>query len=512
MDKSGSLQHLVCAALFTCSASFAFAEEELFDLDLQALANIKVTSASRTEQTIQTAPSIISVITREDIDRYGANNLFDVMQYFPGYLSLSNGVIGRSGMALRGDSSFSSERLLTLVDGKPYRSMNSSGYVTNTLYQNFPLAGVERIELIRGPGSALYGSGAVTGVINIITRKATSKSSGELSAQAGTYDSNQESFFWGTPNDGNNSWRINTAANVSKSDGWVVHDGAGLGLNNYNKGQSLLVDVSNDHFYVKSLLMNMNANYPSLVLGDLKNIQDITHQYVDTGYNAQINQQSSFDVHYSHLSIDNGLLNIQNTEDLVEANVFSNLSESTLFQAGLSLNQSQSDTTNNNITGLENYPEFRGGLYAQINNQFDKQWSTYVGGQWNKTEGSDGSFSPRLGLIYAHDEVSGAKLLYSEAFRLPNAAESNETFTVSGITDPVFVGNNNLSSETVKTTDLQWYHYATSVNYTVTLFTSDYQNRLRPQPLQLAFTPFPVVVSPGKWVQDSDLHVYGVEW
>lgn len=514
MDKSGSWQHLVCAVIFVCSSSLSFAEEDLFDLDLQALANIKVTSASRVEQTIQKAPAVISVITRQDIDRYGANNLFDVLQYFPGFLSLTNSSTGKSGLAIRGDSTITSERMLTLIDGKPYRSMTSGGYVTDMLYRSFPLTGVERIELIRGPGSAMYGTTAVSSVINIVTRKATSESSGQVNAQAGSQDSNQESLFWGNTGEDTSGWRVNTAANVHRSDGYNIdgkNKGAPFEFNDYSKEESLFLNIENEHFYIKGLAMYMNRNTPALLQGVEEDINTENQQYFDTGYNANINEQWRYDAHYSHLIVDDNNLSIKNTEDLIEVNLFGDVMEHTQLQTGLSLNQSQAESVNKNVSGLENYPEFRGGVYAQLSHQIDEQWSTYTGVQWNKAEGDSGQASPRLGLIYAYDEVSGVKLLYNEAFRLPTAAEANLQISVTGL-GVVFMENPNLDAETVKTVDLQWYHYGKNAEYTFTLFDSHYQNRISNKDVVITAVPFPVVVTPGQFVQNEDLHTYGTEW
>jgi outer membrane receptor for ferrienterochelin and colicin len=152
----------------------------------------------------------------------------------------------------------------------------------------------------------------------------------------------------------------------------------------------------------------------------------------------------------------------------------------------------------------------RGGFYAQVDHAINEKLSVYGGAQWNKETGSAGHTSPRLGIIYQYNEAEGIKLLYNEAFRSPTAVEADMNVTLSGL-GTIFVGNSNLSPETVKTWDLQWFHYGKQAEYTLTAFHSQYADRIENQPIVVAFTPGPVVIAPGQFVQNEDLTTYGLE-
>ena len=155
----------------------------LFTLALPALAvddnaDTMVVTASATEQNLKDAPASISVITQEDLARRPVNNLKDVLQEIPG-VQLTNEGDNRKGVSLRG---LSSSYTLILVDGKRLNSRNVV-FRHNDFDLNWvPVDAIERIEVVRGPMSSLYGSDALGGVVNIITKKIGSAWHGSVTA------------------------------------------------------------------------------------------------------------------------------------------------------------------------------------------------------------------------------------------------------------------------------------------------------------------------------------------
>ncbi|MEG5549532.1 catecholate siderophore receptor CirA [Enterobacter wuhouensis] len=139
-----------------------------------------VVTASATEQNLKDAPASISVITQEDLQRKPVQNLKDVLQDVPG-VQLTDEGDNRKGVSIRGlDSSYT----LILVDGKRVNSRNAV-FRHNDFDLNWvPVDAIERIEVVRGPMSSLYGSDALGGVVNIITKKIGQKWTGTLSADS----------------------------------------------------------------------------------------------------------------------------------------------------------------------------------------------------------------------------------------------------------------------------------------------------------------------------------------
>ena len=124
-----------------------------------------VVTATRTAQTADESLSSVSVITREEIDKSGVNTLPDLLERERGISFARNGAFGQSAsLFLRGTNS---DHVLVLVDGVQL----GSATLGTTAFQHLPLAQIERIEIVRGPRSSLYGSEAIGGVIQIFTRE-----------------------------------------------------------------------------------------------------------------------------------------------------------------------------------------------------------------------------------------------------------------------------------------------------------------------------------------------------
>lgn len=160
-----------------------------------------VVTASASEINLKEAPASISVITAEDIQRRPVQNLRDVLRDVPG-VQLTNEGDNRKGVSLRG---LNSSYTLILVDGKRVNSRNAVFRHNDFDLNWIPADAIERIEVVRGPMSSLYGSDALGGVVNIITRKVGTAWHGTLSADTTVQehrdrgDSSNGSFFTSGP-------------------------------------------------------------------------------------------------------------------------------------------------------------------------------------------------------------------------------------------------------------------------------------------------------------------------
>lgn len=161
---------------------------KLYDLSIEELIEQRVTIATKTEEKNIKSPSVVSVITAEEIRIMGYRELQEVLQSIAGVEFFQNR-IGAKGYGIRGVSdNRQGGRLLVLLDGISY---NSVMYGTGIYFgAEFNMDIIERIEIIRGPGSALYGRNAFSIVINIITKKAdnTAADLGMSLGSFNTYD------------------------------------------------------------------------------------------------------------------------------------------------------------------------------------------------------------------------------------------------------------------------------------------------------------------------------------
>jgi outer membrane receptor for ferrienterochelin and colicin len=134
--------------------------------ELEKLINSLISVASKKPLNTRESPSIISLITADDIQKSGARDLIDVLRMVPGF-DFGSDVEGVVGIGARGNWA-NEGKVLLLIDGL---EMNEILFATMQFGNHYPIDLIKRIEIIRGPGSAIYGGFAEYGVINIITKQ-----------------------------------------------------------------------------------------------------------------------------------------------------------------------------------------------------------------------------------------------------------------------------------------------------------------------------------------------------
>src|SRR2546426_471141 len=173
---------------------------DLTELSLEALMEIRVPTvygASKFEQKTTEAPSSITVVTSDEIKKYGHRTLADVFQSVQGlHVSYDRNYafLGIRGVNL-GD--FNS-RILLLIDGHRVNNNLTDGAFIDTAFV-LDVDLVDRVEIIRGPGSLLYGNNAFFGVINVITREGKQLDGAEVSGEFASYDTYKGRVTYGKP-------------------------------------------------------------------------------------------------------------------------------------------------------------------------------------------------------------------------------------------------------------------------------------------------------------------------
>ena len=176
---------LLAAALFGAFTTLAAAQDDLKRLSIEELMRIDVTTTSRQPQPIGTTATAISVITGDDIRRAGATTIADALALADGvHVARFNN--GTWAISPRGFNSNVANKLLVMIDGRTVYSPLFAGVFWNM--EDYVLADIDRVEVIRGPGAVLWGANAVNGVVNIITRHARDTQGTLISVGAGTED------------------------------------------------------------------------------------------------------------------------------------------------------------------------------------------------------------------------------------------------------------------------------------------------------------------------------------
>ena len=180
------LSNPVCGLLVSADAT-AGETLPLADYSLEQLMNVsvEVSSAARKPQKLEDTAAAIHVITRQDIRRSGMTSLPELLRMVPG-MQVARIDGGTWAISSRGFNAKNSDNLLVMLDGRVLQTPTFTG--VNWDAQGVVLEDVERIEVIRGPGGALWGANAVSGIINIITSSAAATQGGMLSGGAGNYE------------------------------------------------------------------------------------------------------------------------------------------------------------------------------------------------------------------------------------------------------------------------------------------------------------------------------------
>ncbi len=179
--------------------------EPLFrDATFEELANITITTVSKREERLFTASAAVSVLTGDEAKKTGATTIAESLRVIPG-LNVTQINSSTWGIGARGSVSQFASKLLVMIDGRSVYTPVFGGVFWDV--QDYPLADLDRIEVVLGPGGSMWGANAVNGVINIITRSAQDTLGDRLSFSVGE-NSRQAELRHG--------WRIDpeTAARV----------------------------------------------------------------------------------------------------------------------------------------------------------------------------------------------------------------------------------------------------------------------------------------------------------
>ncbi len=197
-------------------------EADLFDMSIEDLLNVEVTSSARRPQPIKRANSAMYVITAEDIRMSGATRLTDLFRLVPG-MQVNDRRSFASNVGIRGFAMHNSRMYQVLLDGRSMYDAYKGG--TEEDWQPLFLENIERIEVIRGPGGVAWGANAMNGVINIITKKPADTQGGFIGGTFGTRALQDGIFRYGGSNN-NIDWRASAGAyhtngfGIDNGDAW----------------------------------------------------------------------------------------------------------------------------------------------------------------------------------------------------------------------------------------------------------------------------------------------------
>ena len=460
------------------------------EMDLSELMKIPVISASKFEQTATEAPSSITVITSEEIKRYGYRTLADILASVQGFCvtyDRNYDFLGVRGVNL-GD--FNS-RILLLVNGHRINNDLSDGALVGTAFI-LDVDLIDRVEIVRGPGSVLYGDNAFFGVINVITRRADQVNGAEVSGSYGEFNAYQGRVTAGKTF--TNGMELLLSGTIYGSDGpenlfypeyntpaqnnGVAHNldwdfaRSGFGSLRYR-------DFTLEGAFISRDKGNPTAQYgttfndPRLQTKDDRGYASLnyTHSFPDVlDLNARVfYDRSSFDIVYPEAPVlyreqqqgDSWGTELQLTKKLWERHVITVGSEfrDDFNQHRRLFREDTGEDFANVHRTRANYGFYAQGDFAVLTNLH-----LNAGVRYDKYGDFTPSVDPRLALIYTPFAKSTIKAIYGTAFRAPNFLElSNPFFT------------NNFGSEKITSYELV---YEQGVGQNLKTSVSGFYNRM----------------------------------
>jgi outer membrane receptor protein involved in Fe transport len=456
---------LLSAATIVTSWLFitaAYGQDELdlngTDMSLEDLVNVKITIASKSEEKISDAPGVISVITQDQLKRFGGTTLGDVLKRVPSFLGTTVYFTDRSVIASRGDQVMpSSSHILLLINGRPIREVLEGG-IKSEVYESFPVNVIERIEVIRGPGSVLYGSQAFSAVINVVTKKPDYN----CASVSGVLGEGLQSNVNGNINYKIGDFGIVLAGRYGDKGGWktnwvapnmaggndtvnvtIPDDGPGAFAELTFKGLRLMCSYnqwSNQNFVPDyQIYAHLDTN---LLPPELRFLGTVIPEGDATG---KISWKKLFsDIGYTHNFNDNysSSLNATFTRSVFETTMFPwtcrdayelLVEETNYFKPIDNLNIVFGGTWTF-MTGFEgdaridsvkyNKDHKQNSFSGYLQTDYRWNWCKLIGGiQMNKVADFDFDFNPRGGIIFYPFENVNFKALYSTAYRAPSLDE-----------------------------------------------------------------------------------------
>ena len=172
-------------------------QQRIGEVTLFGEQELKVEAATKTEIPISNAPSAVTVISAKQIRESGARAVPDLLRLVAGVNVRWNPMVQTVDVRGFGENPFSN-RILLLIDGVPYNSGDTGGFPLSPAFDFFPVQTIKRIEVVRGPGSSLYGENAYWGVINIVTLSGEDLAGGEGQVYAGSRSTSSVTAQYGT--------------------------------------------------------------------------------------------------------------------------------------------------------------------------------------------------------------------------------------------------------------------------------------------------------------------------
>ncbi len=442
------------AGLLACATARAETDlADLTELPIEQLMQVQVvTAASKYAQAASEAPANVHVITAEDIKAYGWRTLADILSSLPGlYTSYDRNytTLGARGYLRPGDYD---TRLLLLIDG--YRTNDSifdQASVGTEAQLNVDL--IDRVEYIPGAGSAVYGSNALFGVINIITKRGRDIGGVQVSGSTGSASARDARVTWGDRAENGAEWLL--SASVVDAPGRDVSfpefnqpgvsDGVARGMD-FDRAKRLFAKGSFGEFSLMFGYADRTKGVPtasySQLFGDPRSRTIDTRQFVNAVWQHALSDTTDVTARlfwgrytsvgryiYDSPPVTENQDHFDSAWYGTEVKLVTRAIERHTIVVGTELQRDYRDAMRNfDVAPYVSYLDDRRsnnrvGIYAQDQFMLHPDWALDTGLRYDHTSFEAGILSPRVGLVWHAAPTTTLKAIYGMAYRAPNDYE-----------------------------------------------------------------------------------------
>ncbi len=498
-----------CCLLIISSSVQADDIKELKAMSLEQLANMEVSIASRTPQSIEKTAAAVFVITSEDIRRSSATDIPELLRMVPG-INVAQIDGSHWAVSSRGFNGRFANKLLVLIDGRAVYSPQFSGVYWNA--QDTLLEDVERIEVIRGPGASVWGSNAVNGVINIITRSAEDTQGNLLSVSAGDPKAARIGLRHGGAINNDIDYRV--YANFRKNNKFSDTRTSKANDDWKSRRMGFRVDgllTADDDFTIQGDVYKNRASettlYPDPLLGQKQYLQTLD----DQGGNILARWKHSLDnadqtvlqIYYDYQNRDE-TDDKRHTIDLDFQYHFAPMGQHKLTM-GVGYRRNKDD-----INGVPNYLNYipeketqeNYNAFIQDEIQLNERWIVTIGSKFEDNEYTSTEIQPSARLLWQPKDKHALWMAVSKASRTPSRAETSllghqEYVPANPPALPVpilitGVGNPEQKSESLIAYEIGYrFHVADQFSFDISGFYNDYSDLRTIEARQLNYSYLP---------------------
>ncbi len=443
--------------------------DELINLNLNELADVVVTTPSKTSQKLNDIPGTVRIITAGQIADRGYSTLDEALSDLPG-MQFRNINGFNSYVFMRGLPS-QNNLILVLIDGVQINELNSGGFYGGAQYN---LANVERIEVVYGPTSAMYGTNAVSGVINIITKKPADSRGIRISSMAGGFGARQYDLIYGHYEE-KNDLGLNISAMFKSSKKADLKGGQGDGnwsdaMDNFEDDSAIDAKVQHKRFTFGLNYQNKKTSYATkektagTLFKDFDTSWHISFLNAYLKYDYRKNNRWSWNstLYYRDSTVEddtlplismasaagpgyqerwyrpNHMIGLENrlNRDLSRrlSLVMGTVSERESLSSGFSKSRSGAELA---AAPAPQEPAMLtkglSSVYAQLQLRLSDPVSLTAGARFDDSDTYGKVATPRIGLVFNKDRFN-AKLSYAEAYRAPKPWDYNDGLGNPGLT------------------------------------------------------------------------------